>query len=365
MSRPSGGVSRGPGGPGVVLPRSVPLPSLGGQHCGRHRRRSGHGGAAPILLRFVVVRRPRAWPLRWSCALVRARPPAATLAGAGSAGCGGARRAGPAASPFRASRSFLREGRRPLGCGGVEGRRPRGPQAGQESGGEGGGAPLPPSPPPWGAALGPRPCPPPSPAHPPWVYTGRRAVVGARRGPVGRRWVSAGGGRRGFLATACSPAFPRRASKRAASPAYLRAPPCCCGPRRWRRAAGRQRVMRKSAGGRPGALDARLRSLRLRRLAPGCSGPSGGLRGRRHSGQPPAAHGRGGGGGEGVRGGAGVGSPLSPPRLLGAAPRWPRWGGLVVPVHGGQPLTGGGVPFPRLPSAHGCWALGQVLAQVP
>ena len=79
VSRPSGGLASGPGGQEVVLPRSVPLPSMGGQHCGCHRRRSGHGGAAPILLRFVVERRPQAWPVRWSCALVRVRPPARRL----------------------------------------------------------------------------------------------------------------------------------------------------------------------------------------------------------------------------------------------------------------------------------------------
>ena len=65
----------------------------------------------------------------------------------------------------------------------------RGP--GGSGGGGGGGAPLFPSPPPWGAACGPQPCPPPSPAHPPWVYTGRRARSG--RPPVGQ---CRGGGER-------------------------------------------------------------------------------------------------------------------------------------------------------------------------
>ena len=124
-----------------MLPRSVPLPSLGGQHCGRHRRRSGHGGAAPIPLRFVLVRCPRAWPVRWSCALVRVRPPAATRAGAGSGGCGGARRARPAASPSRASRSFLGEGGRPLGRGGGRGSAPPWPAGRGGVGGRGEGGP--------------------------------------------------------------------------------------------------------------------------------------------------------------------------------------------------------------------------------
>ena len=117
-------------------------------------------------------------------------PPDATPAEAGSGGCGGTRHAGSAASPSRASRSFLGEAGRPLGRGGDRGSTPSWP-AGR--GGVGGAAPLFPSPPPWRAARCPRPCPPPSPAHPPWAYTGCRAVVGAGRGPVGRRPVSAGG----------------------------------------------------------------------------------------------------------------------------------------------------------------------------
>ena len=68
VSRPPRGVAGEPGGWGVALPRSVPLPSLGGQQWGRHWRRQVMGGAAPILLRFVVACRPRAWPVRRSCA---------------------------------------------------------------------------------------------------------------------------------------------------------------------------------------------------------------------------------------------------------------------------------------------------------
>ena len=122
-----------------MLARSVPLPSLGGQHCGRHRRRSGHGGAAPILLRFVVVRRPQAWAVRPSCALVRVRLPAATPAGAGSGGCGGARRVGPTASPSRASRSSLGEGGSFLGHGGGRGSAPPWPAGRGGVGGRGKG----------------------------------------------------------------------------------------------------------------------------------------------------------------------------------------------------------------------------------
>ena len=139
MSRSSRGVARGPRGRGVLLPQSVPLPSLGGQHCRRHRRRSGYGGAAPILLWFVVVRHHLAWPVRWSSALVRVRPPVATPAGAGSGGCGGARRAVPAPSPSRASRSFLGEGGRPLRRGGGRGSAPPWPAGRGGVGGRGEG----------------------------------------------------------------------------------------------------------------------------------------------------------------------------------------------------------------------------------
>ena len=58
-------------GRGVALPLSVPLPSLGRQQSGRHRRCAVHGAWPPIPLRFVFtqllrvrsVRRPgaQAW----------------------------------------------------------------------------------------------------------------------------------------------------------------------------------------------------------------------------------------------------------------------------------------------------------------
>ena len=76
VSRPPRGVARGPGGRGVVLPRSVPLPSLGGQHCGRHWRRSGHGGRGP----HTALVRCRVLPQGVACvSLLRA--------GAGSPAC--------------------------------------------------------------------------------------------------------------------------------------------------------------------------------------------------------------------------------------------------------------------------------------
>ena len=47
VSHPPRGVAGGPGGQGVVLPPSVPLPSLGGHHCRRHWGHPGHGGRGP------------------------------------------------------------------------------------------------------------------------------------------------------------------------------------------------------------------------------------------------------------------------------------------------------------------------------
>ena len=88
------------------------------------------GGAAPILLRFVVACRPRVWSVRCSCALVRVRPPVAIPAGAGGGGRGGAGRAGSAASPPGRRGPFGGRGDFPLDPEGVGGRRPLGPQAG-------------------------------------------------------------------------------------------------------------------------------------------------------------------------------------------------------------------------------------------
>ena len=210
------------------------------------------GGAAPILLRFVVACRPPAWSVRSSCALVRVRAPVSTPAGAGGGGRGGVRRADPAAPPGRRG-PFWGRGDVPSASGGMEGRRPRGPQAGGgEWGGEdrGGRAAVPQPPPLGGWPVAPRPCPPSSLAHPPWVYTfgwGCRAAVGARRGLVGRRWVSVAGGEGGeggLFAAVCSPAFPGRPPMRAASSAHSWVPRFLCGPRRRRRAAGRHRAMR-------------------------------------------------------------------------------------------------------------------------
>ena len=57
----------GPEGRGVTLPRSVPLPSLGGHQSGCHRRRSVHGGrglhAAPVRVRVLTPGVVRGAPL--------------------------------------------------------------------------------------------------------------------------------------------------------------------------------------------------------------------------------------------------------------------------------------------------------------
>ena len=166
------------------------------------------GGAASILFWCTAVRRPQAWSVRRSGALVWAHPSAATPAGAGGWGRWGARCAGPAASPPPASRSLLWEGGRPLGSGGAEGRS-CGPQAwgGERVGGWGGRFPAPPP----SRASAPHPL---SPACPPGVYScrgGCLAAAGVGRGPVGRQWVSAagGGGRGGEPARPGSrPRFP-------------------------------------------------------------------------------------------------------------------------------------------------------------
>ena len=124
-----GGAAGEPPPPRLQQTRSVPLPSLGGQHCGRHWRYSGHGAAAHILLRFVVACCPRAWPVRRSGVLVRVLPPVLTPAGASSWGRRGARRADPAASPPGRHGPFWGRADVPSAPRRAEGWRPRGPQA--------------------------------------------------------------------------------------------------------------------------------------------------------------------------------------------------------------------------------------------
>ena len=321
VNRPSGGSNR---------PRPSLCPPWAGNVAGVIGDALVMGGAAPILLRFVVACRPRAWPVRRSGALVRARLPVAIPAGAGSGGRGGARPADPAGSPPGRHGPFCRRGDLPSAPGGAKGRRSRGPQAlGGERGGEGGGGgavPLLPATLPCGVARGPRPCHPLSPARPLGVHTcsrGCRAAVGTGRGPVGRRWVSVAGwgGGRGLPAPVSSPASPRLAPQWAALCAHSWAPPFCC-----RSAAGNVGVSGRSTGGawRAAALAAAVVS------SPRVQRPPRGVRGRCPSDRLPSAYGLGGGGGE-------RGVPWSPY----ADPRRPRGGGLVVLALGGQPPTGG------------------------
>ena len=113
---------------------------------------------------------------------------------------------------------FWGRGDAPSDAGGVEGRRPRGPQAGGEWGGEGGGgrAVVPVS-----SALGGGPWPP---ALSPSLFGAPRQGIHGSPGGRGRRARSGrppvgqcGGGGGRFLAMACCPTFPRRASRRTAS----------------------------------------------------------------------------------------------------------------------------------------------------
>ena len=85
----------GPVRPGVALPRSVPLPSLGRRQSGCHWRRSGHGGVAPIPLRFLLARLLWARSLRRPGALARARLFPAVPVGAGGWGGGAGRAPAP------------------------------------------------------------------------------------------------------------------------------------------------------------------------------------------------------------------------------------------------------------------------------
>ena len=152
------------------------------------------GAVAPILLQFVVAHRPRAWCVCRPCALARARPPVAAPAGAGARGCGGARRAGSTASPPGRRGRFGGRGGVPSASGGMEGRRPRGPQVGGGSRGEreGGAAPWFPTPLPWEGGLWPPAQSPFFAGAPPRVICVQSGLLGSpgRRGRPG--WPSVG-----------------------------------------------------------------------------------------------------------------------------------------------------------------------------
>ena len=152
MSRPPGGVAGGQGGRGVALPRSVPLPSLGGQQCGRHWRRSGHWGRGPHTAP-VCCRVPPPGVARVSFLRAGAGSPACRDSrGSWRWGAPGRAACRSSCVPPRASQSLLGEGGRPLGLGGDGG--PALPWPAGRGGGwrerQRGAAPLFPGPLPWG-----------------------------------------------------------------------------------------------------------------------------------------------------------------------------------------------------------------------
>ena len=154
------------------------------------------GGAAPILFRFVVARRPLAWSALRSGLLVRARPSAATPAGAGGGGRRGARRAGPAVSPPGRRGPFRGRGGVPSAPGGRRAGAPAARRPGGERGGGEGGPSAAPRPP---APLG-GPWPPPLSSFvssvPPWAILLQSGLPGGRgrRARPGRPAVSQCGG---------------------------------------------------------------------------------------------------------------------------------------------------------------------------
>ena len=226
-------------------------------------------------------------------------------------------------------------------------RRPVGGVGGRGEGGSRRGSPTPC---PGEVVRGPRPSPPSSPAHPPWVYTfsrGCQAAPGAGHGLAGSRWTSLAGGaasapypwglargaprggrRGGLFAAPCSPAFSRRAPRRVTS--HVPRPPWCIpGCRRSAAArgaplsAGAELPVGSGHCGSEWAVDWGHSAPGSARR--GCGVPPlgaaalpGGVRGRRLPGRPPAVRGLGGGrGGGGRRGGC---SPQSPPGPLAPPP---------------------------------------------
>ena len=184
-----GGAAREPLPRGPRQTQDLPPSSPSGQHCGCHRRCSDNRGRSPhtaLVCRCVPPPGVARVPLRRAGAgwPVVHDPPGSRRRGAlGRAACGSSCAPPPCvAVPSGGAGASPRL----EGGGGSALLRP----AGREGIGGGGGA-LHRSPPPC-------PCHPLSQARPPGVYLscgGWRAAVGVRRGPVGRQWVSAAGGR--------------------------------------------------------------------------------------------------------------------------------------------------------------------------
>ena len=277
------------------------------------------------------------------------------------------------------------------GGGGLEGRHPRGPQAGGGSVGERGLGvapwfltPLPPGGGPWTPAQSPS-----FPGAPPlgiYVQLGLLGSPGRRARParpsVGQPGGGGGGCQRavppgarlgdsagqGAGRSLCRGLFPRLLGAGTKAGHLVCAPPSVlhfwvhlfrCGPQgaleRRRRAAGRQWGLRhgRLTGGtrRAAALPSAVASPPLAAAA-----LPGGVRGRRPPGRPPAVHGPRGGEGGG-------GDPRSPPlvpwlRLLAVAGAQPSGSRPGRPAADGE-----GALVPRPPPFFGCRTLVQALAR--
>ena len=350
MSRSSGGLTKGPGAGGLCCLGPSLCPLWPGNI------------AAPILLWFVVVRRRRAWPVRWSCALVRVRPPVGTPHGGRLWGVRGRTACRSSCVPLPGVKVLSRGGGTPpRPRGGIEGRGLRGPQTGREVGGGGEGGPrrssllLRPG----GRPVAPGPVPLPLRRTPP----GYTRVAGQSWAPGVVRSAASGSVRGGGGVPSLWPAPPPSPGGHQGGPPPLRI------PRRHRAVAAQVTGAEPPAGS---GLCGSERAADRGRLARGCvrrgcgvsplgaAAPPGGcgaavsLDGPR----PPTYWGVGEGGLEGG------GSPVSPPSPLVQPPdsrggaAWWFWS------WGGQPQAGGGVLFPRLPSALGCRALAQALVGV-
>ena len=236
------------------------------------------GAWPPILLRFVVARRPGAWSVCRACALARIRAPVAAPGGAGNGGRGGARRAGSAASPpgrrgpFRGKGKTSLRPREDWRAGAPVAHWPEGRVGGRGEGGPRRGSSVPC---PGGLDVAPGPVPRLLRRTPPGYIrsarvAGQPCAPGAASSAVGgsawrlgelppRRGAhpggSAGSGAGRSLCRGLFPRLPRTGTKAGRS---VRAPPSMlhflvspsrCGPRGalegWRRAAGRQRALRE------------------------------------------------------------------------------------------------------------------------
>ena len=386
---------RGRGAPrrGVALPRSLPLPPLGGHQSGCYWHCSVHGGrglhTAPIRARVLIPSVVRVAPV---CA--GTIPPACRgLCGSRQVGAWGRRAYWLRGVPPRAPRPSLGEGGLPPCPGGGRGPAPPWPVSGipRAGGGWGGGRGRggsrrgPSQPSSGGVDCGPRPWPPfmaggVAPRIPPCCMLGWGclAAPGAERGLAGRWWVSLagggvgrcdapprglgrgaprGGGREGCSAAVRLSALPGWAPRRVTlslprppncTGSHLRATVlvlptgCPCGP---------------AQGCRPAAGTAGVGSRRTGSVYGGSGAPTWVSRpSRGRGGGSPAGTGGGGAGspspwpalgcpwvrGEEGEGGEGGELPAVAPWSPGAAPRWLREGGLVAPAPGGPAVDGGG-----------------------